>query len=38
MNFKALKMDGLGNDLLIIDKRYQKISLIQDQIFKLSDK
>ena len=38
MNFKALKMDGLGNDFLIIDNRYQKISLNQDQIFKLSDK
>ena len=38
MNFKALKMDGLGNDFLIIDNRDQKISLNQDQILKLSDK
>ena len=26
MNFKAFKMDGLGNDFLIIDNRDQKIS------------
>ena len=38
MNFKALKMDGLGNDFLIIDNRDQKIYLNQDQILKLSDK
>ena len=38
MNFKALKMDGLGNDFLIIDNRDQKIHLNQDQILKLSDK
>ena len=38
MNFKALKMDGLGNDFLIIDNRNQKVSLNQEQILKLSDK
>jgi len=38
MNFKALKMDGLGNDFLIIDNRNQKIYLNKDQILKLSDK
>ena len=38
MNFKALKMDGLGNDFLIIDNRDQKVSLNQEQILKLSDK
>ena len=27
MNFKALKMDGLGNDFLIIDNRNQSIKL-----------
>ena len=38
MNFKALKMDGLGNDFLIIDKRKFDINLAQDQIKKLSDR
>ena len=38
MNFKAFKMDGLGNDFLIIDNRDQKISLNYDQILKLSNR
>ena len=38
MNFKAFKMDGLGNDFLIIDNRDQKISLNHDQILKLSNR
>ena len=38
MKFKAFKMDGLGNDFLIIDNRNQKISLIPEQILKLSNR
>jgi len=38
MNFKAYKMDGLGNDFLIIDNRIEKISLNPEQILKLSDR
>ena len=38
MNFKALKMDGLGNDFLIIDNRNQKITLSSEQILKLSNR
>ena len=38
MNFKALKMDGLGNDFLIIDNRDQKIHLNQDQILNFVTK
>ena len=32
MIFKALKMDGLGNDFLIIDNRSQNINLKPEQI------
>ena len=38
MKFKAFKMDGLGNDFLIIDNRNQKISLSPEQILKLSNR
>ncbi len=38
MNFNAYKMDGLGNDFLIIDNRSQNISLSDDQIKKLADR
>ena len=38
MKFKAFKMDGLGNDFLIIDNRNQKISLNPEQILKLSNR
>jgi diaminopimelate epimerase len=38
MNFKAYKMDGLGNDFLIIDNRKQKIHLNKDQIQKLANR
>ena len=38
MNFKALKMDGLGNDFLIIDNRNQSIKLSEEDIIKLSDR
>tara|TARA_B100001245_G_scaffold225139_1_gene199535 strand:- start:1010 stop:1837 length:828 start_codon:yes stop_codon:yes gene_type:complete len=36
--FKAIKMDGLGNDFIIFDKRKKPISLTQDQIIKISDR
>jgi len=38
MIFKALKMDGLGNDFLIIDNRSQSINLKPEQIQKLSNR
>ena len=38
MNFKAFKMDGLGNDFLIIDNRNQKINLNSNQILELSNR
>ncbi len=38
MNFNAYKMDGLGNDFLIIDNRSQNISLSDTQIKKLADR
>jgi len=36
MNFKGYKMDGLGNDFLIIDQRIAPISLSSDQIKNLA--
>ena len=38
MNFNAFKMDGLGNDFLIIDNRKQKVYLNEKQIQKLSNR
>ena len=38
MEFKAFKMDGLGNDFVIIDKRSNKIDLSKDQILKICDR
>ena len=35
---KAYKMDGLGNDFIIFDKRKRSISLTKDQIVKISDR
>ena len=35
MNFKAFKMDGLGNDFVIIDNRTDEIKLSSDQIIKI---
>ena len=35
MEFKAFKMDGLGNDFVIIDQRKNKIELNKDQILKI---
>jgi len=34
----AYKMDGLGNDFIIFDKRKKSISLSKDQIVKISDR
>ena len=35
---EAYKMDGLGNDFIIFDKRKKSISLNKDQIIKISDR
>jgi len=34
----AYKMEGLGNDFIIFDKRKKSISLTKDQIIKISDR
>lgn len=38
MEFKAFKMDGLGNDFVIIDQRLTNINLSKDQIIKICDR
>ena len=38
MEFKAFKMDGLGNDFVIIDQRYNHIELTNDQIKKICNR
>jgi diaminopimelate epimerase len=38
MNLKGYKMDGLGNDFLIIDQRNNPINLSEDQIRHLADR
>ncbi|MAF20956.1 MAG: diaminopimelate epimerase [Parcubacteria group bacterium] len=38
MEFNAFKMDGLGNDFVIIDQRKENISLSNDQIIKICDR
>ena len=38
MNIKAYKMDGLGNDFVIIDARTEEIKLSNDQIIKICDR
>tara|TARA_B100000315_G_C14466049_1_gene536029 strand:+ start:57 stop:884 length:828 start_codon:yes stop_codon:yes gene_type:complete len=35
---EAYKMDGLGNDFIIFDKRKKSVSLNKDQIIKISDR
>ena len=35
MEFKAFKMDGLGNDFVIIDRRKKPISIIKEKIIEL---
>ena len=38
MNIKAFKMDGLGNDFVIIDQRNGQFELSNDQIKKICDR
>ena len=38
MDIKAFKMDGLGNDFIIIDQRIQDFKLSKDQIIKICDR
>jgi diaminopimelate epimerase len=38
MDIKAFKMDGLGNDFVIIDQRNQNYNLNKDQIIKICDR
>ena len=38
MDIKAFKMDGLGNDFVIIDQRNQNLNLSKDQILKICDR
>ena len=38
MDIKAYKMDGLGNDFVIIDNRQKIINLSKDQIIKICDR
>ena len=37
-NLEAYKMDGLGNDFVIFDKRKKSISLKKEQIIKIWDR
>ena len=37
-NLEAYKMDGLGNDFIIFDKREKPVSLSREQIIKISDR
>ena len=38
MDVKAFKMDGLGNDFVIIDRRKEDLSLSKEQIIKIGDR
>ncbi len=38
MEFKAFKMDGLGNDFVIIDQRYNQFELTNDQVKKICNR
>ena len=38
MDIKAFKMDGLGNDFVIIDQRYKEFDLTNNQIKKICDR
>ena len=38
MDFKAFKMDGLGNDFVIIDQRHNEFELTNDQIKKICNR
>ena len=38
MDIKAFKMDGLGNDFVIVDRRKSEIDLTKEQIIKIGDR
>ena len=38
MDIKAFKMDGLGNDFVIVDQRNENIKFSKDQIIKISNR
>ena len=38
MEFKAYKMDGLGNDFVIIDRRKNDVNLSKEQIIKIGNR
>ena len=38
MELNAYKMDGLGNDFIIIDRRESSISLTKEKIIELGDR
>jgi len=38
MEFKAFKMDGLGNDFVIIDQRHDQFELTNDQVKKICNR
>ena len=38
MDIKAYKMDGLGNDFVIIDQRIKNIEFSREQIIKICDR
>ena len=38
MNLKAYKMDGLGNDFVIFDKRKKITQLNKNEIVKIADR
>ena len=38
MEFIAYKMDGLGNDFIIIDRRESSINLTKEKIIELGDR
>ena len=38
MDIKAFKMDGLGNDFVIIDQRSKSIDLTKQQIIKICNR
>ena len=38
MNFNAYKMNGLGNDFVIIDQRKDKLDLSKEQVIKICDR
>ena len=38
MDIKAFKMDGLGNDFVIVDQRKKLINLTKNQIIKICDR